>query len=115
MLSFPPSKALFNESVQMMLRELHTSQIPSKVRLSKLLSNPERVLTSVSLTNHLLNLIVALLIITLPWKNDYFALVSGEMLLMRSAIALCRDNHLHLFPTEDDSNISSSTLQREER
>jgi len=68
-------------------QELHTSQIPSKVRLSKLLSNPERVLTSVSLTNHLLNLIVALLIITLPWKNDYFALVSGEMLLMRSAIA----------------------------
>ena len=67
--------------------ELHTSQQPSKIRLSKLLRKPERVLTSVSLANHLLNLIVVLMIIAQPWNNDPLAVISVEMLFIRSAIS----------------------------
>lgn len=67
--------------------ELQTSQQPSKIRLSKLLRKPERVLTSVSLANHLLNLIVVLMIIAQPWNNDPLAVISVEMLFIRSAIS----------------------------
>lgn len=67
--------------------ELHTSQQPSKIRLSRLLRKPERVLSSVSLANHLLNLIIILLIIAQPWNNERLAVVSGDMLFIRSAIS----------------------------
>lgn len=67
--------------------ELHTSLQPSKIRLSRLLRKPERVLSSVSLANHLLNLIIILLIIAQPWNNDRLAVISGEMLFIRSAIS----------------------------
>ena len=66
--------------------ELHTSQQPSKIRLSRLLRKPERVLSSVSLANHLLNLIIILLIIAQPWNNERLAVISGDMLFIRSAI-----------------------------
>ena len=67
--------------------ELHTSQQPSKIRLSRLLRKPERVLSSVSLANHLLNLIIILLIIAQPWNNERLAVISGDMLFIRSAIS----------------------------
>ena len=67
--------------------ELHTSQQPSKIRLSTLLRKPERVLSSVSLANHLLNLIIILLIIAQPWNNERLAVISGDMLFIRSAIS----------------------------
>jgi len=66
---------------------LLTSQQPTKARLSKLLDRPEQVLTSVTLANHLLNLIIALLIIALPCNSEHFRTGIGEMLFIRSAIA----------------------------
>ena len=45
------------------------------------------MLSSVSLANHLLNLIIILLIIAQPWNNERLAVVSGDMLFIRSAIS----------------------------
>ncbi len=68
--------------------ELHTSLQPAKIRLSKLLGRAEQVLTSITLTNHLLNLIIALLIVVWPWDKTSFAASNGEILLIRAASAL---------------------------
>ncbi|MDD5345597.1 MAG: gliding motility-associated protein GldE [Proteiniphilum sp.] len=67
--------------------ELHVSQEPRKVRLSKLLSRPEKVLTSITIANHLLNIIVTLLIISLPLHGFFQLQGESELLLLRTGIA----------------------------
>ena len=67
--------------------KLHTTQDPGRIPLSRLLSKPERTLTSVAITNHLLNIIVSLTILAVPWRNDHFFSDTTETLLLRSGIA----------------------------
>ena len=67
--------------------ELHVSQEPRKIRLSKLLSRPEKVLTSITIANHLLNIIVTLLIISLPLHGFFQLQGESELLLLRAGIA----------------------------
>lgn len=68
-------------------QELHTSQQPAKIRLSKLLDRMEQVLTSITLANHLLNIIIVLMIFGMPLNAASLTVGTGGMLLLRSAIA----------------------------
>ena len=69
------------------IEELNSSADPAHTRLSKLLSNPEEIIASVSFAHHLLNFAIAFIIILLPRSNRLLSINITEEFFIKATVA----------------------------
>lgn len=69
--------------------DIHTDTDPKKIRISKLLQHPEKLLASIVITYTFLNVSITALLIYLLNKVPYFAGAPMDTLILEIVIAIC--------------------------